>query len=86
MREDRNFKASDVSGPSIWIFILCLRDTACTFCGLILYKIQNGGTSKYLNNSIIQTLQASTTVITGEIDLDVMIFEQESDNESNSEF
>ena len=22
MREDRNFKASDVSGPSIWIFIL----------------------------------------------------------------
>ena len=23
MREDRNFKASDVSGPSIWIFILC---------------------------------------------------------------
>jgi hypothetical protein len=25
MREDRNFKASDVGGPSIWIFILCLR-------------------------------------------------------------
>jgi hypothetical protein len=24
MREDRNFKASDVSGPSIWIFILWL--------------------------------------------------------------
>ena len=24
MREDRNFKASNVSGPSIWIFILCL--------------------------------------------------------------
>ena len=23
MREDRNFKASDVSGPSVWIFILC---------------------------------------------------------------
>ena len=25
MREDRNFKASDVSGPSIWIFILWKR-------------------------------------------------------------
>jgi hypothetical protein len=25
MREDRNFKASDVSGPSIWIFILWFR-------------------------------------------------------------
>ena len=25
MREDRNFKASDVSGPSIWIFILCCK-------------------------------------------------------------
>jgi hypothetical protein len=22
MRENRNFKASDVSGPSVWIFIL----------------------------------------------------------------
>jgi hypothetical protein len=25
MSEDRNFKASDVSGPSIWIFILWLK-------------------------------------------------------------
>jgi hypothetical protein len=27
MREDRNFKASDASGPSIWIFILWFKDT-----------------------------------------------------------
>ena len=24
MRDDRNFKASDLSGPSVWIFILCM--------------------------------------------------------------
>jgi hypothetical protein len=23
MREDKNFKVSDVSGPSVWIFTLC---------------------------------------------------------------
>jgi hypothetical protein len=28
MREDRNFRASDVSGPSIWIFILCSEERA----------------------------------------------------------
>jgi hypothetical protein len=30
MREDRNFKASDVSGPSIWIFILWLSGPSVT--------------------------------------------------------
>jgi hypothetical protein len=46
MREDRNFKASDVSGPSIWILILCRGGNQLATFGLLVFGVAKTGKLK----------------------------------------